>query len=220
MQESVRRHYLKAMGINVWRAKNSIEPAIEGSTSTQFDSQTVSFEPQETTTELLDLSVSDIAPWLEAQCLMKIRASDTSANTLGDPDSDLLVLSQCLIQDKLSHQPFSGKSGVLLRNMLAAIGREPVSVLMGELDTPNADGKLLTEHLSGKQVRLVLLLVDLPDKHEPNELDRFRQRSFSLGQTGINVVVSYHPDYLCRHTYAKPYAWQDLLNLKALLGES
>ena len=208
MQESARRHYLESMGIHVWRLRDAPENAADEPAATSTVEQTPD-DSAESPTELYKLSVSDIEAWLARQCLMKIRAADASANTLGDPQSDLMILSQCLVQDKLTHQPFSGRSGVLLRNMLAAVDRQTGSVLIGELDTPHAEGKLLTGHLAGKPVKVVLLLVDLPDKDAAGALARFRQRECRVGDTSVRLVVSFHPDYLLKHPEAKALAWED-----------
>ena len=208
MQESARRHYLEAMGIHVWRLRNAPDNSLEDSATATLVEHSHN-NAAESPTELYKLSVSDIEAWLAQQCLMKIRAADASANTLGDPQSDLMILSQCLVQDKLTHQPFNGRSGVLLRNMLAAVDRQTGSVLIGELDTPHPEGKLLTGHLEGKPVKVVLLLVDLPDKETASALARFRQRVCMVGETGVRLVISFHPEYLLKHPEAKALAWED-----------
>ena len=222
MQESTRRQYLNAMGINVWCLRDNIS-AGDGQGGLSAERSAPEFDSKESETdakELFQLSSNELEPWLGNQRLLRIYSGDAGTNSLGNPDARLMVLSQCLLRDKLSHQPFTGRSGSLLRAMLRTINQDTESVLLGELDTPNQEAKRLTDHLHGKKVRALLLLMDLPEFHDAKELEKFRSREFTLGPTQIRVVVSFHPDYLLSNPQAKALAWQDLKMLRSLMDVS
>ena len=210
MQESTRLSYLQAMGIDAW----SLRASGAESTASAVDTATA----DNAITDPLKLSVSDVEAWLAEQCLLPLHASDASANSLGNPHAAVMVLSQCLVSDKLSHQPFSGKSGVLLRGMLHAIGHDLADVLIGELDTPHTHGKKLSEHIAGKPLRAILFLVDLPVDADLALLDRLRGRALAMPDSHIAVHVSYHPNYLLSNPMAKARAWQDLKALQQQIG--
>ncbi len=216
MLEQNRRQYLKAMGIDVWslRVDTGGEDSLVVASS---DRAALTAREIHSTTEPYQLSTSELEKWLAEQCLLKIRSGDVSVNTLGKPDAELLVLSQCLIKDKLTHQPFSGKSGVLLRAMLRELDEDFSTVLLGELDTPQNQGKSLTALLQGKKVRVILLLVDLPSQHPHSELDKFRSQCLWLEQPRTQVVVSFHPEYLLTNPQVKAQAWRDLKRVHKLI---
>jgi uracil-DNA glycosylase len=219
MQEHIRQAYLEAMGVTVWSERSALP------ISTQCDKASIAHGGDDkkndavNVTEPYHLTSTELEPWLLEQCLLKIYVGDVGVNTIGDESAKLLVLSQCMIKDKLTHQPFMGKSGTLLKAMLRAIGHSFSSVLLGELDTHNAQGKALSEHLAAKSLKVILLLLDLPRQHPASELNKFRQKDFIFPNTDIKVVVSYHPDYLLDHVQAKACAWQDLKKVREYIKE-
>ncbi|MCB1756461.1 MAG: hypothetical protein KDJ38_13125 [Gammaproteobacteria bacterium] len=219
ISEVTRRQYLRAMGIDVWCLRTTEETALAAA-PVKEPIRHVQPDSASSPTELFRIEPSRLEAWLAEQCLLKIRAGDVGVNTLGDPDAGVMVLSQCLVRDKLSHQPFSGSSGNLLRAMLKTLALTTSDILIGELDTPHPDGKRLTKHLAGKNVRTILLLVDLPARHSAADLKKLRQRVFMLENPAVKILVSFHPDYLLANPKAKAQAWEDLKLFKKILGEA
>ena len=134
--------------------------------------------------------------------------------------------------------PFVGRSGMLLDNMLSAIGSsrdKDVYTTNIIKCRPPGNRNPRPEEISAcrpflmRQIELVrpfsilalgrfaahtLLGADLP-------LAEMRQQTHTLSHAGLQipVVVSYHPAYLLRRPADKAAAWQDLQQIKAIARE-
>ena len=219
MLEASRKQYLKAMGVDVWvrRVLSSEELALMSqSATTELQPQLVikSDSELEGAREILKQNPLELTQWLNAQCLMPVRVGDVKVTTIGSQDARLLVLSECSVLDKVTHQPFSGKAAFLLQAMLKAIGESFESVLQAELDTPHHDAKTLVSLLQKQSIKAVLLLVDLPPGEDAAVLSRFREQTYTHDDVGTRVFVSYHPDYLIAHPEVKALAWTDLKKVR------
>jgi DNA polymerase len=123
-------------------------------------------------------------------------------------------------------EPFVGRAGKLLNAMLAAIGfaREDVYIANILKSRPPRNRDPRPEEVSAcepylkKQIELIrpglilalgrvaaqnLLKVDTP-------LGRMRGKCYEYADTGVPVVVTYHPAYLLRSPREKRKSWQDL----------
>ena len=130
-------------------------------------------------------------------------------------------------------RPFMDRSGLLLDNMLLAIGLERSAVYLTNTlkcrPPNNRDPKIAESNACygylKRQIQLVnpsiILVVGriaaqrLLKTKEP--LVRLRGRTHTISGLDIPVIVSYHPRYLLRQPRDKYKAWQDLKLARALL---
>ncbi len=123
-------------------------------------------------------------------------------------------------------EPFVGRAGQLLNAMLQAVGLAREEVYIANIlkcrppnnRDPRPEEVALCEGFLRRQVALVqprlilalgriaaqnLLKTDIP-------IGRLRGQEFSYGESGIPLVVTYHPAYLLRSPAEKRKAWEDL----------
>lgn len=140
-------------------------------------------------------------------------------------------------QEDLEGQPFVGRSGLLLTNMLQAIGLDRsthVFITNVVKCRPPANRNPREQEISAclpylhRQIALlqpkVVLAMGRFAAHallQTNEpLQKLRQQSQVLKSSAgdMPLVVTYHPAYLLRRPVDKRLAWEDLKRAKAYLG--
>ena len=152
---------------------------------------------------------------------------------VGDPHADWLFIGEAPgAEEDRRGEPFVGRAGQLLDNMLAALGLARganvyiANILKcrppGNRDPAAAEAAACRPFLD-RQIALVaprvvvalgrvaaqaLLNTDAP-------LGRLRGEDHAYG--GIPLVVTYHPAYLLRSPADKAKAWTDLLRARALM---
>ncbi|QLI80462.1 uracil-DNA glycosylase [Chitinibacter fontanus] len=154
---------------------------------------------------------------------------------VGDPQAQLLVVGEAPGADEDAQgEPFVGKAGKLLDNMLASIGqRRGQKIFIANVlkcrppanRNPQAHEVAQCAPFLARQIELIapkvlyasgrfaiqsLLNNDAPISAQRGKIHQYRQ---------VPVVVSYHPAYLLRNMPDKAKAWQDLLLLKSQLNE-
>lgn len=154
----------------------------------------------------------------------------TRSNTVfgaGDRNADWLIIGEApgADEDRLG-EPFVGRAGQLLTSMIFSIGykREQVYIAnilkcrpSGNRD-PRPEEVLNCQHYLRRQIELlqpkIILAVgrvaaqNLLDTDKP--MKSLRGQQFKYADTGIPLVVSYHPAYLLRSPLEKRKVWQDL----------
>jgi uracil-DNA glycosylase len=153
---------------------------------------------------------------------------------VGRRDAELLVIGEAPGADEdRQGEPFVGRAGQLLNEMLRAIGLPRKEVYIanilkcrppGNRDPQPEEASACTPYLS-QQIALVrprailavgriaaqwLLQTDSP-------IGRLRGRVFQYGESGTPLIVTYHPAYLLRSPMEKAKAWTDLVLVKDLL---
>ncbi len=132
-------------------------------------------------------------------------------------------------------KPFMDRSGVLLDNMLTAIGLDRPAVYLANTlkcrppnnrDPKKVESKACYGYLK-RQIELVnpaLILIvgriaaqHLLQTKEP--LAQLRGRRHTMAAFNIPVVVTYHPAYLLRQPRDKYKSWQDLKLAQSILAE-
>jgi uracil-DNA glycosylase len=220
LDNALRLQYLEAMGIDVWVPRASVN-AMQPQSS---EAATVNAE-QETTASTTD-------NWNELQAEVanctKCALCTTRTQTVfgsGNKQADWMLVGEAPGQHEDEQgQPFVGKAGLLLTEMLRAIGlsREEVFItnilkcrppnnrdpLAGEVESCNAylqrQQKLIQPKIIlaiGRIAAQTLLKTDEP-------LARLRGKVHTFNNTP--VVVVYHPAYLLRSLSEKRKAWLDL----------
>jgi DNA polymerase len=127
-------------------------------------------------------------------------------------------------------EPFVGRAGKLLNNMLLAIGLKREEVYIANIvkcrppnnREPTPEEAAACAPYLARQIELIrpgiILAVGRIAAQNLLKSDRpvgsLRGRRFEYEHTGIPVVVTYHPAYLLRSPQEKRRAWQDLLFAK------
>ncbi|MEJ2180845.1 MAG: uracil-DNA glycosylase [Gammaproteobacteria bacterium] len=147
---------------------------------------------------------------------------------VGDEQADWMVVGEAPGADEdRQGEPFVGKAGQLLNNMLLAIGLKRQQVYIANIlkcrppnnRDPRPEEVLKCEPYLKRQVELVnpkiILAVGRIAAHNllktETSLSRLRGQCFYYGDNNTPVVVTYHPAYLLRSPKEKRKAWQDLL---------
>jgi len=192
-----------------------------------------------------DSHVVDQADWpeLEKQ-VSECRACDLHATRTqtvfgsGSQQADWLIVGDAPgSEEDLQGAPFLGQGGQLLTAMIEAVGlkREKVYVTNSlkcrppESRDPDADEIMACHVYLKRQIELlqpkVILAVGKVAAHNLLELNEpmktMRGQAFTYQDTGIPVVVTYHPAYLLRAPSNKGKAWQDLkMAMRIVAGET
>ncbi len=144
---------------------------------------------------------------------------------IGNPDADWLFIGEAPgEQEDLRGEPFVGRAGQLLDEMIRALGLERENVFIANVlkcrppknRDPSPEEALACEPFLIQQVRKVgpkiivavgriaaqnLLKTQVPLGKLRGEVHRYE---------GTPVVVTYHPAYLLRSQTEKRRAWEDL----------
>ncbi len=204
--EQQRRAYLQAMGIDVWVPRDAADP-----------------EP---------VVQADPPDWDELRACVagctRCELAETRTNTVfgvGSPDADWLIIGEAPgAEEDRRGEPFVGRAGKLLDEMLRAVGQGRDTVFIANIlkcrppnnrDPKPAEAAACREYLQ-RQIELVaprLILAvgriaaqNLLGSDEP--VGRMRGRAHELD--GIPLVVTYHPAYLLRSPSQKRKVWSDL----------
>ncbi len=223
MDNATRLQYLQAMGIDVWVSRDS--ESVEVSLPVN-DAKFNASEPVENNVELVIDNWSALQQ--EVSECQKCELCKTRTQTVfgaGNVNADwMLVGDEPGERDDVEGKPFVGASGVLLTEMIRAIGLQRESVYITNIIkcNPVDNREAKTEEVNScndfllRQIALVkpkvILAVGrmaaqaLLGSKEP--LSGLRGKVHQLN--GIPVVVVYHPSYLLRSMHEKRKAWQDL----------
>lgn len=218
-----RLQYLRRMGIDVWVSRDA--PRGESAKAQEF-------EPQVRLSED-DAAVSSLN-WEQlarrvASCRL-CHLCETRTQTVfgvGDPHASLVVVGEAPgAEEDRQGEPFVGRAGRLLNNMLRAIGlsREQVFILnILKCRPPNnrdpsaeevvACSPYLIRQLELIRPRLLLAVGRIAAQtllDTQQSLGRLRGRPHAYGPAQIPVIVTYHPAYLLRSPAEKRKAWDDL----------
>ena len=217
--EQQRRAYLEAMGIDVWLPRDAEETADSG--REQAPSHGLDWP------ELRDCVASC------TRCELSASRTNTVFG-VGNPDADWLIIGEAPgAEEDRRGEPFVGRAGQLLDQMLVAIGQSRESVFIANIlkcrppnnrDPKPSEAAACRAYLE-RQIELIrpriILAVgkiaaqNLLDSDEP--VGRMRGRPHELN--GIPLVVTYHPAYLLRSPSQKHKSWSDLCLATRLAAE-
>lgn len=164
--------------------------------------------------------------------------STSRTNTVfgvGNPNADWLIVGEAPgAEEDRRGEPFVGRAGKLLDEMLRAIGQSRESVFIANIlkcrPPNNRDPKAqeasscrpyLQRQIELVQPRIILAVGRIAAQNLLNSDDpvgRMRGRSHDLD--GIPLVVTYHPAYLLRSPSQKGKSWQDLCLARRLVTEA
>jgi uracil-DNA glycosylase len=247
LDEGARIQTLKAMGIQSWFSKyapaQDIEEPPQSVVESPESSAQINLNPDETPA-VESISVSDAGElnWQQLQqaisecqlCELHTSRSQTVFG-MGNASADLMIIGEAPGEDEdRKGEPFVGPSGQLLDAMLKAIGlnREHVFIANVLKCRPPEDRNphvseivccdaYLQRQIELVQPKLILALGRVAAHHllvSKEPLGALREKPHHYN--GIPLLVSYHPAYLLRKPIEKRKSWQDLLQVKNVLGNS
>jgi len=211
--EHERRAYLRAMGIDVWVPRDPVhaEPAPVA--------PEVQAGPAEPGWDALRAAVAGCT-----RCPLHESRTQTVFG-VGNPDADWMIIGEAPgAEEDRRGEPFVGRAGKLLDEMLLAIGQSRTSAFIANIlkcrppnnrDPSQEEAASCRPYLE-RQIELVqpriilavgriaaqqLLQTDAP-------VGTLRGKRHQLG--AIPLVVTYHPAYLLRSPSQKRKSWDDL----------
>ena len=209
--EHQRRAYLQALGIDVWVPSDQLEP----SEAPVIESEAVG----EMNWPELRTSVAQCT-----RCPLHTSRTQTVFG-VGNENADWLIVGEAPgAEEDRRGEPFVGRAGQLLTEMLRAAGQDRGQVFIAnilkcrppnnrdpEVEESAACRRYLERQIALLQPKIILAVgrvaaQQLLDTDTP--VGRLRGQLHQLGETP--VVVTYHPAYLLRSPTQKRKAWQDL----------
>lgn len=221
--EQQRRAYLQAMGIDVWlpRMASAVE---QPPVAPDLRETPVPVESKDSPVANMDWDALQASVAECTRCELAQSRTQTVFG-VGNRNADWLIIGEAPgAEEDRRGEPFVGRAGQLLDQMLLAIGQQRDSVFIANIlkcrppnnrDPRPAEAAACRGYLQ-RQIDLVqpkiILAVgriaaqNLLDSSDP--VGRLRGRAHALGE--IPLVVTYHPAYLLRSPSQKKKAWSDL----------
>jgi len=209
--ETERRAYLRAMGIDLWVPRDAAAAAAAD-------------------TSLPETPVSDDWDGLRAAVAACTRCRLHEGRTqtvfgVGSPDADWMIIGEAPgAEEDRRGEPFVGRAGKLLDEMLRAIGQRRDSVFIANIlkcrppnnrdpkpDEAAACRPYLQRQIAMVRPQIILAVGRIAAQQllgTDDPVGRLRGRVHRLDDTP--VVVTYHPAYLLRSPTQKRKAWDDL----------
>jgi len=230
-----RRQYLDAMGIQTWSLRETdadVAAATEQVEARAPAAETVvEMPPLATDWQGLEAQVSSCS-----RCELSQQRTQTVFG-VGNRNADCLVIGEAPGADEDARgEPFVGPAGKLLNQMLLAVGLKREEVYIANIvkcrPPDDRDPKLseaaaceayLKQQIELIQPRVIFAAGRVAAQNLlkiEQKVGAMRGQKFTYADTGIPVVVSYHPAYLLRSPSEKRKAWNDLLAARQILNNS
>ena len=214
--------YLQAMGVTLWVSQSAPLTSV----SQPIAEENPGVEPGDADEwEALALTVQQCQ-----RCdLHKTRTQAVFG--VGNRWAELMIIGEAPgAEEDRQGEPFVGRAGLLLNEMLKAIGLRRQQVYIANIlkcrPPNNRDPKpeeavqcseYLFRQISLIQPKLILVLGRIAAQRllkTDTSLGRLRGKLHQHSETGVPLIVTYHPAYLLRTPSDKRKAWQDLLFLR------
>lgn len=216
------RRILDAMGIDVWQSRSVV---VDTETADFSEVEAPSVEPTVVVTDA-DWSTLEATVSACMQCSLHQTRTQTVFG-VGDPDAQWMIVGEAPGADEdRQGQPFVGKAGQLLNEMLHAVGLNRDRVYIANIlkcrppnnrdphkDEVAACMAFLQRQVALIQPRLIVAVGRIAAQNLLNEdqpVGRLRGRVHHFGEQQVPVIVTYHPAYLLRSPGQKRKAWEDL----------
>jgi uracil-DNA glycosylase family 4 len=211
--ENDRRAYLRAMGIDVWIPRDQSDAGPE-------------CEPSAAPGGAEEYGWDDLRAAVAGCTRCGLHESRTqTVFGVGNPAADWMIIGEAPgAEEDRRGEPFVGRAGKLLDEMLRAIGERRESVFIANIlkcrppnnRDPAADESASCRPYLERQIELVqpkiILAVGRVAAQQLLQSDapvgRLRGKVHQLGATPL--VVTYHPAYLLRSPSQKRKSWDDL----------
>ncbi len=223
--EAERRAYLEALEVDIWTLRGSASD--EKAATTDDDSLQ----------ESKIVSWSELRDKVSACTLCSLHRTRTqTVFGVGSESADWMIIGEAPgAEEDRRGDPFVGRAGKLLDEMLRAVGLVRDSVFIANLlkcRPPNNRDPTVDEAAScraylDRQIallspKLILVVGRIAAQHlleTDAPLGRLRGQKHYLNNGQLPVVVTYHPAYLLRSPTQKRKAWQDLCLARQIVNE-
>lgn len=223
MDESTRREYLQALGIDVWLPR--FAPVAPMQQSALAPSPMVA-PPPAPALESSDWTALQGEVAACTRCALH-RSRTKTVFGVGSLSIRWMVIGEAPGADEDAQgEPFVGRAGQLLDAMLRACGLERHEVFIANIlkcrppnnRDPSPDEvreclPYLNRQIAHIKPQLILAVGRIAAQNllgVETPLGRLRGQVHSYGERGIPLVVTYHPAYLLRSPGEKRKAWDDL----------
>ncbi len=226
LPEKRRLEYLEAMGVQPWRLRRDLPLSAAADTCSQELSvaDDLSFRWQSLQSEVASCRACDLC--------------ETRTNTVfgvGDREAECMVVGEAPGADEdRQGEPFVGRAGQLLDAMLLAIGLSRQQVYIANIlkcrpprnrdplpaEVAACEG-YLKQQIALVKPRIILAVGRVAAQNllkTDTPIGKMRGRDYIYGDSGIPVVVTYHPAYLLRSPREKRKAWADLQRVQSFLS--
>ena len=234
---SRKKQYLKAMGIPVWNARRELPGAKQPAEVTDIEIEHVAIADAATHNR-------DENEWRRIQQEVSICTAcdlhQSRTNTVfgvGDNTADWMIIGEAPGQDEdRQGEPFVGRAGQLLNQMLLSVGLSREKVFIANIlkcrPPNNRDPRpeevascadFLLRQIQWIKPKLILSVGRVSAQNLLNRKDaigRLRGKVYEHPETGIPLVVTYHPAYLLRSPTEKSKVWQDLVMARKLYHQT
>ena len=229
--------YLRAMGIDVWVPRNLNATVVESPVTKESIPTTPKADTEQANglilpnKDVFDVHALDwhaLRQQVENCQLCELHATRTQAVFgVGNQQADWLIIGEAPGADEdRQGEPFVGRAGQLLNEMLKAIGLQREQVYIANIlkcrPPNNRDPKpeeaascspYLQRQIELIQPKVILALGRIAAQRLlqcNTSLARLRGQVHHLDTSPSPVIVTYHPAYLLRSPAEKRKAWQDL----------
>jgi len=221
--EDRRRAYLEALEIDVWTPRGESEADIV---------RAVDVAPQVVTTDW-----DGLRQQVAACTLCSLHKSRTqTVFGVGNQSADWMIVGEAPgAEEDRRGEPFIGRAGKLLDEMLRAVGLERDAVFIANIlkcRPPDNRDPLAEEAAScraylERQIelaspKLILAVGRVAAQHllgSDAPVGRLRGQKHTLNGGQLPVVVTYHPAYLLRSPTQKRKVWQDLRMARQIMEQ-
>ena len=238
--------YLATMGVTIWQDQSAIDtqdphqqPAIgEPQPSIKLSGNPAAATPVAGQSDVGSLDWDDLAYLVSTCTACELHTGRTQAVFgVGDRQADLLIVGEAPGADEdRQGEPFVGRAGQLLNEMLRAIGLQRQSVYIANIlkcrppnnrDPKPEEAEICVAYLYRQiellQPKLIVAVGRIAAQRllkTDSSLAKLRNKIHMLPETQTPFIVTYHPAYLLRSPLEKRKAWQDLLFVKKTLDSS
>ena len=228
------RRYLEAMGIDVWVERQAVQQAVTPEGAAVSPATVAS---PAAVGEVANLDWDALAERVRTCTLCELCQTRTqTVFGVGNREADWLVVGEAPGADEdRQGEPFVGRAGKLLNEMLLAIGLRREEVYIANIlkcrppqnRDPRPEEVVKCEPYLRRQValirpRIILAVGRIAAQNllkTETRIGALRGRTFSYADTDIPVVVTYHPAYLLRSPQEKRKVWQDLQRARRIYAE-
>ncbi|AAU91707.1 phage SPO1 DNA polymerase-related protein [Methylococcus capsulatus str. Bath] len=231
LKERRRIQYLDAMGIPVWKLRSQPVPAAEPAADA-FPSPPGRRECEGPDEENWDRLAAEVAAC--TRCELHLTRTQTVFG-VGNRRATWMVIGEAPgEQEDLQGEPFVGRAGQLLNEMLRAIGLKREEVYIANIlkcrpprnRDPKPEEAAACESYLKRQIALIRPRIILAAGRiaaqnllkSTETIGKLRGRVHRY--ENIPLVITYHPAYLLRAPLEKRKAWQDLLLAVETLNRS
>ena len=248
MDAGLRQRYMQVMGIPVWMPKGiggcveEIPPQPSPYQGREQEAECIPPPPlirggrEGFSSDCANLSWQDLRAAVQSctRCALAKTRTQAVFGT-GDVQARWMIIGEAPGADEDRRgEPFVGRAGQLLNNMLAAIGLPRESVYIANVlkcrPPNNRDPKVdeaancrgyLERQIELVNPALILVVGRIAAQnllHTDAPLARLRGKQHRAPVSGTPVVVTYHPAYLLRQPADKRKAWEDLQFAREILA--